>query len=102
MSKVHFIHVLVGDIASQNWPNSIQNERKLIPTILFLKVALQSDVHEHFHLKWMKIFACILVGDFTVQVGCCSFKSDFRYHQQNLTWVDQHASRIPKMYCMKS
>ena len=55
MSKVHFIHVLVGDIASQNWPNSIQNERKLIPTILFLKVALQSDVHEHFHLKWMKI-----------------------------------------------
>ena len=25
-----------------------------------------------------------------------------RYHQQYLTRVDQHAPRIPKMYCMKS
>ena len=29
-------------------------------------------------------------------------KWGLRYHQQNLTGVDQHDSRIPKMYCMKS
>ena len=38
--------------------------------------------------------------DFTVRWD--SFWYDFRYHQQNLPRVDQHASRISKIYCMKS